>query len=63
MRFYIRKCSKCGRYTLKETCPVDNTPTVNPHPPKFSPQDKYAKYRGGGTMREDVQPSENPAQA
>jgi len=40
----MRKCS-CGKYTLKEVCPVCNIPTFSPHPAKFSPQDKYAKYR------------------
>jgi len=41
----IKKCPKCGTYTLKETCPKCGEPTKTPHPPKFSPQDKYGKYR------------------
>ena len=45
MRFKIRKCPNCGRYTLKEYCPECKEKTVNPHPPKFSPEDKYGKYR------------------
>ncbi|RLE80845.1 MAG: RNA-protein complex protein Nop10 [Thermoprotei archaeon] len=41
----IRKCKSCGRYTLKENCPVCGAPTVDPHPPRFSPEDRYGKYR------------------
>lgn len=50
MKFLIRKCPKCSKYTLKENCPVCATQTVNPHPPRFSPNDKYARYRGGTTQ-------------
>ncbi|MCJ7505318.1 RNA-protein complex protein Nop10 [Candidatus Bathyarchaeota archaeon] len=45
MKWQIRKCLECGRYTLKPTCPICGKETVIPHPAKFSPQDKYAKYR------------------
>ncbi|MGH7772492.1 MAG: RNA-protein complex protein Nop10 [Candidatus Binatia bacterium] len=45
----MRKCAKCSRYTLKESCPVCGAPTKIPHPPKFSPDDKYAKYRMEGS--------------
>ncbi len=45
MRFLMRKCPKCGRYTFKEMCPVCGTPTVSAHPPRFSPEDKWGKYR------------------
>ncbi|MCX8197226.1 MAG: RNA-protein complex protein Nop10 [Candidatus Micrarchaeota archaeon] len=39
----IRRCAVCSSYTLDDThCGV---PTKNPHPPKFSPQDRYAQYR------------------
>jgi len=41
----IRRCKKCGAYTLKEEhC---GEPTDNPHPPKFSieKEKKYGKYR------------------
>jgi H/ACA ribonucleoprotein complex subunit 3 len=41
----IRKCDNCGRYTLKDICPKCSKKTKNPHPPKFSPEDKYGKYR------------------
>ncbi len=45
MKFLMRKCSRCGRYTFKETCPVCGSETYVPHPPRFSPEDKYVKYR------------------
>jgi len=45
MRFLMRKCPKCGRYTFKELCPVCGTRTVSAHPPRFSPTDKYVHYR------------------
>ena len=45
MRFLIRRCPRCGRYTLKDTCPVCGAPTRVAHPPRFSPLDKYVKYR------------------
>jgi len=45
MKFLMRRCPHCGRYTFKETCPVCGSPTVVPHPPRFSPEDKYVKYR------------------
>ena len=45
MRWKIRKCPKDCIYTLKETCPVCGSPTIIPHPVRFSPIDKYVKYR------------------
>ena len=41
----LRRCSKCNRYTLQTNCPVCGSETINPHPARFSPDDKYAKYR------------------
>ncbi|ACS89641.1 MULTISPECIES: RNA-protein complex protein Nop10 [Thermococcus] len=45
MRFKIKKCPKCGEYTLKETCPLCGEKTKLAHPPKFSPEDPYGEYR------------------
>lgn len=42
MKSLLKKCPKCLLYTLKEVCPNCNSPTLSPHPPKFSPDDKYA---------------------
>ncbi len=46
VRWIIRKCVKCGRYTMRnDKCPVCGGQLVVPHPPRYSPQDKYVKYR------------------
>ncbi|NPA85244.1 MAG: RNA-protein complex protein Nop10 [Crenarchaeota archaeon] len=45
MKFLMRKCLNCGRYTFKDECPVCGSRTVVPHPPRFSPEDRYVKYR------------------
>lgn len=41
----IKKCNYCGTYTMKDLCPKCNKPTKHPQPPKFSPEDKYGKWR------------------
>lgn len=46
MVWLLRKCMQCGMYTLDlEECPYCGGEVRVPHPAKFSPQDKYAKYR------------------
>ena len=42
---HILKCTKCGTYTLKEKCPECGSKCVEPKPPKFSPDDKYADLK------------------
>lgn len=41
----LRVCRACHRYSLKESCPECGQPTRQPHPARFSPQDRYGKYR------------------
>jgi len=41
----MRKCKACGEYTLKEVCVRCGARTVSPLPPRFSPTDRYGKYR------------------
>lgn len=41
----ILKCPKCSTFTLKDMCPKCSTKTINPKPAKYSPEDKYGKYR------------------
>ena len=41
----LRVCRICGHYTLSLTCPVDHGETRTPHPARFSPQDRWGKYR------------------
>jgi H/ACA ribonucleoprotein complex subunit 3 len=45
MHFQMRKCTDCKRYTLKEECPKCGHETTTVHPGKYSPDDKYARYR------------------
>jgi H/ACA ribonucleoprotein complex subunit 3 len=46
MVWLLRRCVLCGSYTLKRTvCPYCSGGLKVPHPPKFSPDDKYLKYR------------------
>ncbi len=45
MRFLLRKCPKCGTYTLKDECPRCGSKTRVAHPSRFSPEDKYVRYR------------------
>ena len=46
MVWLLRKCEKCGKYTLKiDVCPYCGGKVRIPHPAKFSPDDKYLKYR------------------
>jgi len=48
MRFQLRKCVKCKKYTLKTECVECKHDTVSVHPAKFSPDDKYIRYRLAG---------------
>jgi len=46
MVWLLRKCVKCENYTLsQESCSNCGGRVSIPHPAKFSPDDKYAKYR------------------
>ena len=46
MVWLLRKCEKCGKYTLeKNKCPHCGGKVRIPHPPKFSPDDQYLKYK------------------
>ena len=45
MRFQLRKCPECKSYTLKNKCEKCNESTKSVHTAKFSPDDKYLRYR------------------
>lgn len=51
---HILKCEDCGIYTISETCPSCEKRTVSMKPAKYSPQDKYAKYRRMAKEQEEV---------
>jgi H/ACA ribonucleoprotein complex subunit 3 len=45
MKMKMRKCKSCGEYTLKDECPYCGGDVTVIYPPKYSPVDKYGKYR------------------
>jgi len=45
MARHINKCTTCSAYTMEEqTCKCGGT-VITSKPPKYSPEDKYARYR------------------
>ena len=45
MKSQIRKCLVCNLYSLKNICSKCKNQTISAHPAKFSPDDKYLRYR------------------
>lgn len=45
MKSLMVKCAACGRYTMAERCPNCGRKTITVHPARYSPDDKYARYR------------------
>jgi len=45
VHFQLRKCLKCKKYSLKQVCGICKEKTASVHPAKFSPDDKYMRYR------------------
>lgn len=41
----MRKCTSCNRYTLQDKCPHCKGELRVVFPAKYSPEDKYGKYR------------------
>ncbi|MBI4017728.1 MAG: RNA-protein complex protein Nop10 [Candidatus Aenigmarchaeota archaeon] len=41
----MRRCASCQRYTFDATCHSCGSATRDPKPPKFSPEDRYGRYR------------------
>lgn len=41
----LKKCKFCKTYTLVDICPKCGRPTANPHPPRFSPIDRFGPWR------------------
>jgi H/ACA ribonucleoprotein complex subunit 3 len=52
----LHVCRECGRYTFADACPLGHGATRTPHPARYSPHDRWAKYRralydaGAGTV-------------
>ncbi len=47
MKTKMKKCELCGTYTLKDTCDCGGKP-INPVPARYSPIDRYGRYRRQG---------------
>lgn len=45
MRNLLFKCVECSRYTMEAKCPRCGGATEIAAPAKYSPDDKYARYR------------------
>ncbi len=45
MKSNILVCPECKRYSMADTCPECDARTNTPHPSRFSPEDRYGKYR------------------
>ena len=45
MKSLILFCNSCKFFTLSKSCTKCEMRTSNPLPPRFSPEDKYGKYR------------------
>lgn len=41
----MRRCGRDGTYTLADCCPACGGRTALAHPPRFSPEDRYGRYR------------------
>lgn len=41
----VLRCGECGSYTLGERCPACGGESVSPKPARFSPEDRYGRYR------------------
>ena len=55
MKSLMLKCTDCGRYTLSGTCPYCGGKTVTVHPARYSPDDRYARYRSPLAYSKDAQ--------
>jgi Predicted Zn-ribbon RNA-binding protein len=54
MRSLILKCPVCKIYTLQNVCPRCGIKTITPHPPKFSPDDKYIILKSKDAYSENL---------
>ncbi|HJJ42139.1 MAG TPA: RNA-protein complex protein Nop10 [Methanocorpusculum sp.] len=45
MKGHIRRCPVDKTYTLLDKCHICGADTVSVHPARYSPEDRYGKYR------------------
>ncbi len=63
MVWLLRKCTNCGRYTLRQDqCPACRGAVRIPHPARFSLDDRYMSYKlKMSRMAKEAPPTENEA--
>ena len=49
---HLLKCNSCEIYTMKNACPKCGEKSSQIKPPKYSPEDKYGKYRRMATLEQ-----------
>ncbi len=55
MKALMLKCTSCGHYTMKEKCPRCGGQAATAHPARYSPDDRYARYRSPLAYAEEPQ--------
>ncbi|MDI9436786.1 MAG: RNA-protein complex protein Nop10 [Euryarchaeota archaeon] len=45
MKSKMKRCISCSEYTIQDRCPYCGGNVRVIFPPKYSPEDKYGKYR------------------
>ena len=45
MKNLLFRCPRCSKYTMEARCPKCGEGTIMAAPAKYSPDDKYARYR------------------
>jgi len=45
MTLHILKCTECGTYTLKSSCPACSSASISPKPARYSPEDRWGEWR------------------
>ncbi len=55
MKSLMLKCVDCRRYTISGKCPHCGGKTVTVHPARYSPDDRYARYRSPLAYANDAQ--------
>ncbi|MDH5769898.1 MAG: RNA-protein complex protein Nop10 [Candidatus Bathyarchaeota archaeon] len=62
MKWLLRRCERCKRYTLHaDRCPYCGGEVRMPHPAKFSIDDKYLKYKSLMKRRLRSDTNNNPS--
>ena len=56
-------CEACKEYTLKSECPKCNGFVRCAHPARFSPEDKFSKYRLATKQKYNLLPMKQTAAA